>query len=304
MQHLQQEDLIILHQVEREGREKKGWLHHLHIYMLEIYLLSIIYFRRMYQNTMIVETLLLFYIGFGLLLAFSNFRLENTFEAAFARVGALILIRLAITINTMPVFITVFQRARKEEIAGLGKDGLAFEPVSVYFAKFWALNVFRVLFFIPFTAIVYPIIGFRGGAGHVLIFFLTLAVQQMAAISIGLLISSIFTDLNKASVVISTIVLITFIFSGSIVPRFAVPAGLHWLEFLSIGFYAHQALTKNELVGVQFTDRGTGDLFLVEQEIEILGIWPSLACLVLYTIICNIFGPIALCWSTRRLAKK
>jgi len=190
------EELVLFQQAKQGVRQKQGWLHHVHVYLLEVYLLSIIYFRRMYQNTKVIETLLLFYIGFALLLSFAYFRLEHTKEMAAARLSALTLIRLSITINTMPVFVTVFLRARQEEIGGLGRDGLAFEPISVYFAKFFALNVFRVLFFIPFTAIVYPIIGFRGGFDRVLVFFLALAVQQMAAISIGLMVSAIFRDPN------------------------------------------------------------------------------------------------------------
>lgn len=267
--------------------------HRLHIYLAEIYALVPVYFRDMYKDTKIVQSLVLFYIGFALLLAFYYFRLGHTAQAAIARINAIALIRLAITVNTMPVFVTVFVRARREEIAGMGRHQVAFEPASVYFAKFIALNVFRVLLFIPFTAITYPIIGFRGGFGHVMIFILTLAIQQMAAISIGLMIAAIFRDPNMAAVVTSTVVLVTFLFSGSILLRFATPSGLRWLEYLSISFYAHQALIHNELGGIRFSDSGTGKEFLEAQGLDIMGVWASLGALVLYTVICNIVGPFA-----------
>lgn len=143
---------------------KARWPHRLHVYLFETYVLSAFYLQRMYRDTAIVETLLLFYIGSALLLAFSYFRLGTSLIHANARITALALIRLFITVNTMPVFVTVFRSARREEIAGLGKDRIAFGAVSVYFAKFYALNIFRVLFFIPFTAIVYPIVRPRGSA--------------------------------------------------------------------------------------------------------------------------------------------
>lgn len=274
---------------------KKGTGRHwLHVYLAEIYALVPDYFRSMYRDTRVIETLLLFYIGFSLLLSFYYFRLSHTAQSAITRINAIALIRLAITVNTMPVYVTVFVRARREEIGGMGRHRVAFEPVSVYFAKFIALNVFRVLLFIPFTAIAYPIIGLRGGVGHVMIFFLTLAIQQMAAISIGLMIAAIFRDPNMAAVVTSTIVLVTFLFSGSILLRFATPAGLRWLEYLSISFYAHQALIHNEFSGVKFSDTGTGDEFLGVQSLDIMGVWPALGALVLYTTVCNIIGPIAL----------
>ncbi len=282
---------------------KTRWTHRLHIYILEIYVLSWIYFRNLYRNTLILETLLLFYIGFALLLAFAYFQLADTLDAASVRINALTLIRLSITVNTMPVFVTVFQRARKEEIAGLGKNGLVFEPVSVYYAKFIALNSFRILFFIPFTAIVYPIIGLRSGFNRGIIFFLILAVQQMAAISIGLLISAMFIDPIVAGVVISAIVLVTFLFSGSVMPRYAFPKGLAWLEYVSISFYAHQALIHNEFNGVTF-GKLSAISYLQSQELDVLDIWPSIGALLLYCLICNTVGPIALSVTSRKSMRR
>lgn len=284
--------------VARSRPVNKG-SHSLHVYAVETYLLTKLYFRRMYRNTRVMETLLAFYIGFALLLAFTYFQLNNSAIHATARISAITLIRLSITINTMPVFVTVFQRARREEIAGFGKDGLAFDAVSVYFAKFIALNSFRVLFFIPFTAIIYPIVNLRHGFGHVLVFFLTLAVQQMAAIALGLLVSAIFVDPTKAGIVISTVVLITFLFSGSILLRDTIPSGLLWLEYLSISFYAHQALIMNEFAGRLFDDGSTGDQYLKGQSLMVLGVWPSLGALCLYTAICLVLGPLALTWTSR-----
>lgn len=128
------------------------------IFLLETYVLTIFYSRQMYRDTRIIETLLAFYIGFPLLLAFSFFRLGNGAADIDSRIGALILIRLSITINTMPTFVTVFERPRMEEIGGLGKNGIAFNPTSVYVSKWLSLCGLRIILFIPFTAIVYPIV--------------------------------------------------------------------------------------------------------------------------------------------------
>jgi len=97
--------------------------------------------------------------------------------------------------------------------------------------------------------------------------------------------------------------LITFTFSGSIVPRFGVPTGLRWFEYMSIGFYAHQALTKNEFKGRKYHDGTSGDQVLAEQQIDIIGVWAALGALLLYTLICNILGTIALYMTSRKYRK-
>lgn len=103
-----------------------------------------------------------------------------------------------------------------------------------------------------------------------------------------------------AGVVISTVVLVTFLFSGSILVRYAIPRGLLWMEYLSISFYTHQALAHNEFDGIVFDDGGTGRDFLKSQRLAVLNVWQALGALVLYTLICNIVGPIALHLTSRR----
>jgi hypothetical protein len=129
-----------------------------HVLAIEIYLLTLTYLRSMYSDTKIIETLVAFYIGFALILSFSFFQLGHSAADAISRVSALTLIRLSITVNTMPTFVTIFERARKEEIGGMGRKGLAFNPISVYFGKFISVSVMRIGLFIPFTCIVYPIV--------------------------------------------------------------------------------------------------------------------------------------------------
>lgn len=279
---------------------KARWPHKLQMYLFEIYILSFIYFRRLYQNTYVLRTLLAFYIGFALLLGFAFFRLGETMEGAAGRVSALNLIRLSITVNTMASFVSVFRRARKEEIAGFGKNRIAFEPTSVYIANFLALASFRILLFIPFTAIVYPLVGLRGGFDRVMVFFLALVIQQMATISVAMLVAAIFIDPNVAGVVISTVVLVTFLFGGNIIPPTTMPSGLSWLQYLSISFYANQALIHNEFDNVDFPGDGTGRQFLRSQQLHSLEIWPAMGALLLYALISNILGIIALHLTSRR----
>lgn len=278
---------------------KRSLFHRLHIRLAEIYLLSSYYFGKHYNDRRALLVLSLYYIGYAFLLAFTFFQLGTSTRHAVDRLNALTLIRLSITINTMTVFTGAFSAARKEEIVGLGRNGIAFDSSSVYFAQFIALNSLRILFFIPFTAITYPIIGFRACFIHALIFFLILAIQQMAAISVGLLVAALFRDPNLAGIVSSTLALITFIFSGSILIRSETPSGLRWLEYLSISFYAHQALIHNEFRGVTFQDGGSGSLFIKGMSLDVMEVWAALGALLIYSLIAVVLGLISLCWTTR-----
>lgn len=282
---------------------KTAWRHSIHVHMAEIYALIPQYYAEIYRDTAVLEILLLFYIGFALLLAFAFFQLSWRYADADSRVSALTLIRLSITVNTMPGFITAFVKARKQEIGGMGRRGLVFDAISVYYAKLLVFLSVRILLFIPFTAIVYPIIGFRAGFNRVLVFFLTLVLQQAAATSLGLLVSASCVDPTIAGLVISTISLITFLFSGSIAPRLIIPRPLRWLEFLSISFYAHQALLKNELQGAVFVggQGGSGDEYVRSLNLDVLGIWPALGALLGITLLINIAGPIALTFTSRKV---
>ena len=284
-------------------RAKSPWKHYFHVYLAEIYVLTPIYYSDVYKDTAVLEILLLFYVGFALLLAFSFFQLSWRYADADSRVTALTLVRLAITVNTMPVFITAFVGARRQEIGGMGRRGLAFDAVSVYFAKYLVLLSVRILLFIPFTAIVYPIVGFRHGLDRVLVFFLTLVLQQSTATSLGLLVSASCVDPTIAGLVISTISLITFLFSGSIAPRMTIPVHMRWLEFLSISFYAHQALLKNEFNGVGFSDRGqiSGEDYVRSLGLDVIGVWPALGALLAITLLFNVLGPLALKYTSRKV---
>jgi hypothetical protein len=96
--------------------------------------------------------------------------------------------------------------------------------------------------------------------------------------------------------------LLTFLFSGNIISRKGTPPSIRWLEFLSISFYANQALIHNEFYGQEF-DNGKllGEDFMKAQGYDIVGTWTAMAALVGYTSLCNFLGPIALYLTTGSL---
>lgn len=132
-------------------------------FLFETYLLINRYWKGEYEGKPTVWLILAQYIVLAMVIAFAYIGVgasdipKDLTDVAY-HISALATIRLAITVNTVPVFVAAFKNPRVTDIRGRGDDHIKYSSTSVYFAKFFVLNFFRVLFFIPFTAIVYPIV--------------------------------------------------------------------------------------------------------------------------------------------------
>lgn len=137
---------------------QKKRLSYIYILTIEIYMLTLSYLSEFFQDYHTVAIMVAFYVGFGLILAFSAFQVGSMTSDPDHIITFIAIVRLSITINTLPAFVTAFERARVEEIGGMGKRGLVFSVISVYYGKLISLSLTRTILFIPFTAIVYPIV--------------------------------------------------------------------------------------------------------------------------------------------------
>jgi hypothetical protein len=143
----------------RKPRVGKVWN-----FFFETYLLINRYWKEEYVGTMTPWLILMQYLLLALIIAFVNINtgtqtnIADALQSVAFKESALVGIRLAITINTVPVFISAFSVPREKEIRGRGDDHIKYGTTSVYLAKFIVLNFFRVILFVPFTAIVYPIV--------------------------------------------------------------------------------------------------------------------------------------------------
>lgn len=116
---------------------------------------------------------------------------------------ALSLSRLTVTLISLSRFINVFERDKLRYLSG--QDGILFHPVPIYLAKLLVNSAFFSSLYFPYTVIVYPLAGLRPGIEHALSFFTTLVLQQIAAISLGFMLSAGIRDRRVAQTVASTI---------------------------------------------------------------------------------------------------
>jgi hypothetical protein len=267
--------------------------------LAEVYLLVCRYWRDEYRRTWSFWLILLQYLLLALLIAFAHVGLGNGTGAARTlsdvayRESALIGIRLAITVTTIPIFITAFTGAREAEIRGRGPDRIKYGPTAVYLAKFLVLNFFRVLLFVPFTAIIYPVVGLRGGFDRALLFMLILMIQQYAAISVGLLVAAGVADTAVAATIVGPILAVFILLDGGAVDR-VIPEGLAWLQYLSISFYSQNALFLNEFGGVSLPDGTTSSQLLARFGYTKLTKCEAMGYLTIYAVLCQAAGILVL----------
>lgn len=94
--------------------------------------------------------------------------------------------------------------------------------------------------------------------------------------------------MKVAITIISMVTFLTFLFSGLIIFREDIPLYLRWLEYLSIGFYAHQALIHNEFDGLimqQGTSVVSGNEFLKGVGQDVLSLWAATGYLILTSML-------------------
>lgn len=78
------------------------------------------------------------------------------------------------------------------EYLSCGLNGILFDPLSMFLARFASYWLFRSWLVLIYTSIVYPIAPMRAGIGHFLIFLLTLLIHQFSKTAVGFLILTLF----------------------------------------------------------------------------------------------------------------
>lgn len=145
--------------------------------------------------------------------------------------------------------------------------------------------------------------GLRGGLDRALMFMLILMIQQYAAISIGLLIASIFADPALASTVVGPILALNILLDGGEINKI-IPGVLRWLQYLTISFYAQNALFLNEFEGITLEDGTSSDQVLANFGYGSLTKLESMGYLVIYALLCQFAGIVILKLSCNHYNKK
>jgi len=143
--------------------------------------------------------------------------------------------------------------------------------VGTYFFAKATLDglLLRVLPAVIYSLIVYWAIGLRSSPSHILVFFATLALFNLAAGALSMVIAVVSPTAGFASLATIVALLIGLLFGGFLANAEALPAWLAWMQYVSIFYYGFEILFVNEVAGltVQFDAAGLdvnvkGDLFL------------------------------------------
>jgi ABC-type multidrug transport system ATPase subunit len=99
------------------------------------------------------------------------------------------------------------------------------------------------------NAVIYYMAGMRG---NFFIFFVTLFLENMTGISLGMVLSACFKNVTMAPQVAPMVVILFLIFSGFLINSGSVPVYFIWLREISFIRYAFRALIVNEFQDVTF----------------------------------------------------
>lgn len=130
----------------------------------------------------------------------------------------------------------------------------------------------RLIPTIIFSVVYYWLIGFRAEPGAFFIFVLTLTLATFCGTGLVFLISILTGIISVATVFITAINILMFVFAGVIVNSESIPDWLEWVKYLSIIRYSVNALSINEFKGLEFCSRNathiTGMCMTGEQYLE------------------------------------
>lgn len=237
----------------------------------------------------------LYFVTIALLLSFVFFQLPNGSEVGdAATLQALYLIRQSIMILSVQTMTTCFTMDRLT-IMGNHHYGHKFTAFVVFYCRFLVTMPYRWMLTIICSFIIYPIVGLRNGANYFLVFLLSQMIQEMVAVSSGMLISALVPNPQLAALCGALLLSFNAVFGGQNYNHILVPWGLRWLQFLSILYYTGVALGRNELDGVQ-----PGEALLITRDLQLISIWAALGALMGLFAINMIIGPLALNWTTRK----
>ncbi|XP_062517851.1 protein white-like [Corticium candelabrum] len=101
-----------------------------------------------------------------------------------------------------------------------------------------------------FCIISYPMIGFRSGVSHFFVFYGTLVISSLAAMSYGYCISAVSPSVPVAAAISSALYLPFIVLGGFYQRSNSVKTHLLWIKFTSWVYYGFQILMTNQWSGI------------------------------------------------------
>ncbi|KAM0687863.1 hypothetical protein COBT_000887 [Conglomerata obtusa] len=233
---------------------------------------------------------------FTLLLGLAYLQLGYSAESVLSRTGVIFFILINALFGTAGPIFNIFP-SEKKIIYRERKSGL-YDGITAYFAKYLALIIFDIGFYLPYIAAVYWMTGLNPNAGRFFIFLIIIISSVIFATSLGLTIGTISPSEKFAQVLGTTSLIIFIVFGGGFNNPDTIPGWLRWLIWISPVNYAFRAAMNNQYRGLQF-EGTTGNQILAKQGIDYPGVWSCLFGLWGLTAACLLFGAFSLHFLTR-----
>ncbi|KAF2663360.1 pleiotropic drug resistance protein, ABC superfamily [Microthyrium microscopicum] len=104
-----------------------------------------------------------------------------------------------------------------------------------------------------YSVIFYFMVGLRPGTEHFFIFFATVLLIQLTAVSVAMFSVSIFRDFPSAAMIGFAVFGYSNFSGGCFIPANKIPPYVGWVKWISYIFYAYGALMNNEFSGRIFS---------------------------------------------------
>jgi ABC-type multidrug transport system ATPase subunit len=106
-----------------------------------------------------------------------------------------------------------------------------------------------ILYWVPF----YYMAGFQYGSYYASSYLFTLIAFNCAVGAMSMCVTIGCNTAGQASFIMNFLLLFSLAFTGFLVNVNSIPAVLRWIHYLSVFFYAFEAMLSTELMGVPFT---------------------------------------------------
>lgn len=106
-----------------------------------------------------------------------------------------------------------------------------------------------ILYWLPF----YYMAGFQDGGYYAATYLFTLIAFNCAVGAMSMCVTIACNTAGQTSFIMNFILLFSLAFTGFLVNVSSIPAVLRWIHYLSVFFYAFEAMLSTELAGMSFT---------------------------------------------------
>lgn len=170
---------------------------------------------------------------------------------------------------------------------------------QAFFSKAMTEACLNFAFSIPFTLVMYYLLGFDPNFGEFVIFMIIILCVVLFAISFGLAVSVSAPSAESAQIIGITISIAFILFSGALAVPSSIPSWLRWLVWLSPIYYAFSALCQTQLSRSSGSSGSSDQDILDSFETNRLSITANVFVILGYAILLQIIGSTVLHYKTR-----